>query len=771
MDLGCPLAAANAESTHLRTMPSRGLLTAAAKGDVAAVRQALEKGADPTTTNRKGETLLHIACDSGALDMLLIDIPGVNIFAENISAVDSHGWMPIHCAACAGHLAVAQYLHKKDPNVISAVMTRNGQTPLHCAVSLLHTAFVEWLCPLLTAEQRNFVDLQGQTAVQLARKQKRARDQKMSQKQIIAILDGSAPAAIAPLAIAPLAIAPLVPPPLLPPPPAAPPSGAQAPRPVRQRTRSGMPLAKKLEDGTDIVVPIGDFGKGVLIVGDQNSGKTYALKKTVEHLAMAQSMRNIIIFDVKGDWPQILVPSAYTATDAETKSRADDFEARCALRVYTFGTQKGWKATLNDLPVDVSADAWSGKDKHNIVNQRLQNSAMDVLSSMGIIKTNIEGKPTLLTTIPSLTATPFGTVPEAKKQDLAKQLVQTCKVMCQKQHALGIALPDSYEKFADELERAHEEFVSPTNGRRSGVTLTDLTTEDLRAVAKKIRSQIQDDSFNALYEPKGKTDETIPRLYDDFYPLNAETLCGSSGPMRDGKEVKVSVIKLDLLSIAEKEIVVQTVLQRLEAYRRMTTEDSGPAGGRKEPKTAIFIDEAHEAMPKPKGPKQVSQGATGIVKQILRLGHASGFVVCLGTHRPQDIHASALEAIVGPVFIGAVDKSDKNLKEVKDCLLGLGKKSGGTKRKKDGSATNLDQRVIDLLRNVDERKHEFLYQQGSDDGGQRQQEPTRIAFERLCRFHEDAAPWQKHPIDADVEHPMVKYVHKMYDEWVRSHRS
>ena len=59
-----------------------------------------------------------------------------------------------------------------------------------------------------------------------------------------------------------------------------------------------MPLAKKLEDGTDIVVPIGDFGKGVLIVGDQNSGKTYALKKTVEHLAMAQSMRNIIIFDV-----------------------------------------------------------------------------------------------------------------------------------------------------------------------------------------------------------------------------------------------------------------------------------------------------------------------------------------------------------------------------------------------------------------------------------------------------------------------------------------
>lgn len=531
-----------------------------------------------------------------------------------------------------------------------------------------------------------------------------------------------------------------------------------------------MPLAKKLEAGPNdpaIVVPIGDFGKGMLIVGDQNSGKTYALKKTVEHLVMTPSMRNIIIFDVKGDWPQILVPSADTATDPETKARADDFEARCALRVYTFGTQKGWKATLNDLPVDVSAGAWSGRDARNIVNQRLQNSAMDVLSSVGIIKTNIDGKPTLLTSIPSLSAGPFGNVSEEKKQELAKQLVETCKIMCQHLHALGLDLPKSYETFADELEHAHEGFVNLNdNQRKPGVILCDLTPEDLKSVANKIRTKIQDDGFNALYEPKGETDEASPRLYDDFYPMTAETLCGG-GRMRDNKTVKVSVIKLDLLLNPEKEIVVQTVLQRLEAYRRMTMEDDGPAGGRKEPKTAIFIDEAHEAMPKPAGPKKVAEGATGIVKQILRLGHASGFVVCLGTHRPQDIHASALEAIVGPVFIGAVDKTDKNLREVKDCLLGLGKKSGGKKRKKDGSATTLDQRVLDLLRNVDESKHEFLYQQGSDDGGPRRQEPTRIAFERLCRFHEDAVSWQKHPIDTDVEHPMVKYVHKMYTDWVR----
>ena len=127
-----------------------------------------------------------------------------------------------------------------------------------------------------------------------------------------------------------------------------------------------------------------------------------------------------------------------------------------------------------------------------------------------------------------------------------------------------------------------------------------------------------------------------------------------------------------------------------------------------------------------------------------------------------------LEAITGPVFIGAVDKSTKNLTEVKDCLLGLGKTTGGSKRKKDGSASNMDQRVLDLLRGVDASKYEFLYQQSSDSG--RQQVPTSIAFERLCRFHADAGPWQKHPIDTDVEHPMVKYVHKKYECWVADTR-
>jgi len=498
-----------------------------------------------------------------------------------------------------------------------------------------------------------------------------------------------------------------------------------------------------------------------------NAGKTYALKKIVEHLAMVPSMRNVIIFDVKGDWPQILLPSEDAATDEETKERAVNFDARCALRVYTFGTEKGWKATLNDLPVKVSAADYSGRDKQNIVNQRLYNSAVDVLTSVGIVKTNGEGKSTLLISIPSLNSTAFGSIAEEKKQKKAEELVGVCKIMCQKMISLGIDLPDSYETFANGLEHAHETFINPgdQNDTKDGVILSGLTPDDLRAVATKIKTMIQDDGFNALYEPKGETDEAAPQLLHDFYPMNAETLCGASS--RDRKEVKVSVIKLDLLNQSEKETVVQTVLQRLEAYRRMTIDDSsGQAGGRNEPTTAIFIDEAHEAMPKPSSQKKAAEGATGVVKQILRLGHSSGFVVCLGTHRPQDIHPMVLEAIAGPIFIGAVHKTDKNLSEVKDCLLGLGKKTGGKKRKNDGSPKTMDQRVLDLLRSVDGEKHEFLYRQGSNDTV-----PTRIAFERLCRFHADAGPWQKHPIDSSVDHPMVKYVQKIYAEWVRTSNS
>ena len=129
-----------------------------------------------------------------------------------------------------------------------------------------------------------------------------------------------------------------------------------------------------------------------------------------------------------------------------------------------------------------------------------------------------------------------------------------------------------------------------------------------------------------------------------------------------------------------------------------------------------------------------------------------------------DCPPKVLEAVAGPVFIGQVDKKDSNLMAIKDCLLGLGKKTGGKKRKADGSAANLNQEVTDLLRAVDGDKHEFLYQQGSDCS----QAPIRIAFERLCRFHGDAGPWQKHPIDGETEHPMVKHVHKMYTDWVQN---
>ena len=50
-----------------------------------------------------------------------------------------------------------------------------------------------------------------------------------------------------------------------------------------------------------------DLSLGMLVCGMPGSGKTFGMKKVVEELANVTCMQHIIIFDVKGDWSQLLV--------------------------------------------------------------------------------------------------------------------------------------------------------------------------------------------------------------------------------------------------------------------------------------------------------------------------------------------------------------------------------------------------------------------------------------------------------------------------------
>ena len=79
---------------------------------------------------------------------------------------------------------------------------------------------------------------------------------------------------------------------------------------------------------------------GMLVVGMPGSGKTFGMKKVVEELAMLTSMKHVVIFDVKGDRSQLLVPKD------ESDNKNEKFTENCDVRVYTFGTGCGFRPRL-----------------------------------------------------------------------------------------------------------------------------------------------------------------------------------------------------------------------------------------------------------------------------------------------------------------------------------------------------------------------------------------------------------------------------------------
>ena len=75
-------------------------------------------------------------------------------------------------------------------------------------------------------------------------------------------------------------------------------------------------------------------------------------------------MRHVVIFDVKGDWMQMLqVPETEDQTEDQKKARVLRlaFHERCHVRLMTFGTNHGWPATLDPFPLHLG-DISPGRD-------------------------------------------------------------------------------------------------------------------------------------------------------------------------------------------------------------------------------------------------------------------------------------------------------------------------------------------------------------------------------------------------------------------------
>ena len=112
--------------------PFRSLHDAAAAGDVAAVKDLLDDGADVDEPNRYQATALHIAAAKGHSEVceVLLDR------GANVNAVDDERCAPLHEAAWRGHYEVCRILLERG--AYASARKKAEETPLHVAVYAGH---------------------------------------------------------------------------------------------------------------------------------------------------------------------------------------------------------------------------------------------------------------------------------------------------------------------------------------------------------------------------------------------------------------------------------------------------------------------------------------------------------------------------------------------------------------------------------------------------------------------------------------------------------
>ena len=471
-----------------------------------------------------------------------------------------------------------------------------------------------------------------------------------------------------------------------------------------------------------LALPVKDLGLGVLLVGQQGSGKTYGMKKVVETAVALPSMRHVIVLDPKGDWSEFLDPAPGAAA-ADTAT----FDAACDVRVYTFNTEMGWKATLDPFYFDnqqLAALRPDNDDDQHVLDNCCSSLVADVLVSVGLVKIDVDGHAVLqdvALTMPALRGVSGQHGPSgASRASLGEDLKDAAYKTCKKSFATTQQLPQSLDSFADALQAALQQ--------PGAIALRpSLRQVDLDFVANLIRANAPAAGGPlASFYKHVAGDEAAP-TDGDRYALEPNTLC-DGGDKRSGKRVKISVVRLSRLKKEEQQLVVQTVLSRLERW----VEKSG--GSQDAPATMIVIDEAHDAIPKPPSTRSTVIGSTGIVKRLLNVRRSEGVIVALGTHLPQDLDPRILEFLIGPQFIGRLGL-DANLKQVLAQMVRRGKNTG--KRSADGAANS---EIVEAVRGLAPNQFVMVPKHVQSSGAA----PSHrlIRFGDLLRHHEDAGSWR-----------------------------
>jgi hypothetical protein len=132
----------NAPTEHQRASYGSAIINVVKQNRVEELRRMLEAGLSPNACNDHGESLLHMACRHGKVDLFKVLIA----FDCDIRVTDDYGRTPMHdaCWASAPSFEIAEWLMKRDPALLFLFDAR-GSLPLSYVTKALWGDWNEFL--------------------------------------------------------------------------------------------------------------------------------------------------------------------------------------------------------------------------------------------------------------------------------------------------------------------------------------------------------------------------------------------------------------------------------------------------------------------------------------------------------------------------------------------------------------------------------------------------------------------------------------------------
>lgn len=474
-------------------------------------------------------------------------------------------------------------------------------------------------------------------------------------------------------------------------------------------------------------VPVADCSLGILALGAAQSGKTHLMKKLLEQVTAVETMSQVIVLDVKGDYVTLLDPHEDCAVSPAASRETELFERHCDVRVYTFGLEVGWKATLNPLPVPLPADFWppSGELQKERVRCFVRRLSRYLLISAGIVHCEEEAL-VLSVEVPSLRA--LGKAQRMKQARIrGPTIVDAAErvLLWSLEHTGGFPL--DYEDFASKLQ--NPDILTAVN---PDPDILD-NIEDVQYISRKITSFTSSSRISWLFrQPKG---DTRNPCLDDVYSLSWGILFGDR---RQEQKARVSIVSLANLADDKDALccAARSILCIADHFVRC-------GGGTQEaPHTAIILDEAHEVIPR--GP---SEGTAGLLSRLLASRRELGLIVALATQHPVLVDDKVLGLFNGPRWFGRIGPG-KPAKKLLDKVLKQPGCSGGEQGRKCRAAMSMLQCL---------GPHELMYVCGHAP-------PRTVKIGSLCRDHREAG------VDtvADPTGPVARKVGEAHRHWLQS---